>query len=502
MAEYGIRQGLAQSFGYDQRINDMARQNNAMRQAQIYSENKAKLLADDFDYNNAMNAWDNTAVKGFAQNKLKEIGKFMRENPDFESNLEKRVAYKNLTKELKDNKALNEGLQVDANIKAMQGYMNDPKNAPLVQSEDFEPIKRQYENYLKTGSIDGNTANRKLFTFTPPEELVDTTPLLAKYAQMAALNGKDMKWLAKGAGSVHQFVTDADKAMAAEGVINDRQLGKYILKEYNDYASKLGEGTKPMTLKQYAVAKMQPYFKGDEYKNFSYASGDGKGSGKGASSGQRNPYAELIDRAAKASQVTKNGRPGVTAIDPDGLNQILTGGKGVLNTNGLSFEATPGNYIPFKGSITKNYSTSGAVAKYDPMTNEVRASVLVQMPLRDFEASLDNADVIDYPTFGTGWLGNESKVKAGWEDKVKIATNENGEQVAEFELWAPLEKLNTNTALGYNHGMGAKAEAATSEFEQPKAWVDPNGVQWQIGEDGNAYGSNNQVWSPDGKQLR
>ena len=388
-------------------------------------------------------------------------------------------------------------MQVDGNIKAMQAYMNDPKNAPIVNSEDFKPILSQYENYLKTGSVDGNTANRKLFTFAPPEERVDTTPILMKYAQAAALNGKDMKWLARGVGSVHQFVNDNDKSAAADGAIGDAVLGKYLQKEYNDYLSKVGEGQKPVTLKQYVVAKMNPYFKSDEYKNFNYATGDKGGDGSGSSSVARNYYKELIDRAKVASSSNK-----IVAADPDGVNQVLTGGKGVLNTNGLLFESAPGNYIPFKGSITKNYTTSGTKAKYDQ--DGLKTSVTVQMPLEDFEASLDNADVIDYPTWGTGWLGNEATVKKGWEDKVKISTDENGNRVAEFELWAPLEGTNTNTAGGYNHGMHAKAETISSDF-QPETWTTNVGgktVNWQIGSDGNAYGSNGEVWSPEGKQLR
>lgn len=474
MADIGIRKGLAQSFGYDQATADLARQQDQMRQAKIYAENKAKMLAEDFDYNSAINAWDNTAIKEYAQGKIKELGAFVRENPDYLYNVEKRIAYNNIKRELKDSKPLMEGLQVDSNVKAMEQWKNDPKNAPLLDTPEFQKTLQDYQNYIKTGSADGNTANRKLFTFYPPEELVDTTPLLSKYAQMAAQNGKDIKYLAKGAGSIHQFVSDSDKALAAEGALNDRELGRYLRKEYNDYAEK-NNGQPPMNIKQYAVAKMQPYFKGDDYKNFSYATGDGRGSGSGAGAvtGERNYYKELTDRAKKASNQNT-----ITKADPDGLNQVLTGGRNVLNTNGMLFEASPGNYVPFKGSITKNYTTSQTKAKFDQ--DGLKASVLVQMPLTDFESSLDNADVFDYPTFGTGWLGNETTVKQGWEDRVRIVENENGEKIAEFELWAPLEEKNTNTSAGYNHGMHAKAEGTSSDFGL-------NAAQYKVSPDGTMY---------------
>lgn len=478
--EYGIKKGLAQSFGFDQATADLARRTDQMRQAKLYAENEAKLLAEDFDYSNAMNAWDNSQVKSFAQGKMKELGAFIRENPDYKYNLQKRIAYNNLKKELKDNNFLREGMQVDANIKAMDTWSKDPKNAPLLDTPEYKKYVADLDNYLKTGSIDGNTANRKLFTFAPPEERVDTTPLLAKYAQMVGLKGEQRIGYGIGSGSIKQFVTDQDKGLAAEGALSDKELGRYLQKEYNDYVEKAGEGA--MNIKQFVVNKMQPYFKETKYNNYSYHVSDGGGSGLGAESGNRNFYKELIDRAQKGAAMNK-----VVAADPDGVNQVLTGGKGVLNTNGMLFESSPGNYIPFKGSITKNYTTSGTKAKYDK--DGLKTSVLVQMPLGEFEASLDNADVIDFPTFGTGWLGNEATVKKGWEDKVRISTNENGDKVAEFELWAPLEAGNTNTAGGYNHGMHAKAEAMSSDYGMSNSQykVSPDGTMYQDMSTGKIY---------------
>lgn len=481
MADWGVKKGLSIDMGYGQRTNDLARQNNAMRQAKIYSDNKTALMADDFDYNNAMNAWDNTAVKAFAQGKTKEIGKFIRENPDYESNLEKRVAYKNLVKELKDNKALNEGLQVDGNIKAMQGYMNDPKNAPLVQSEDFAPIKQQYENYLKTGSIDGNTANRKLFTFTPPEELVDTTPLLAKYAQLTGQNGQEKKWLAKGAGSIRQFATDMDKAAAAEGAINDRQLGKYIQKEYNDYVSKLPKEARPLTLKQYTVAKMQPYFKGDEYKNFSYATGDGSGSGSKSAQGIRNYYDEERMRAIQAANQGKR-----ISAPPAAVEGVLTGGKGGdVNTNNSLFEITPGNFIPFKGAIIKSHTTSGSQGDFDPQ-NGFKASYMAQMSYDQFEKAVGE-NAIDAPNWLTFGLSEPEAREKFAKSGISFDVDANGNKVVNVPLWVPLEGGNENTAAVWNHSLGAKSEATDSDYTSPQFLVSPDGTKYQDTSTGIIY---------------
>jgi len=495
MADWGVQKGLAQDFGFGQQTADIARRGNEMRAAQQLAEQRTAKEAADLEFATPMNAWDNENVKKYAQGKIKELGEFARSNPDYKYNVDKLRVYNQIKRELTDNQFLNEGKTVDAEEKALRAYMKDPKNAPLLDTPEFKNQLAGYENYVKTGSIDGNTANRKLFAFIPPEELTDTTPLLMKYAQATALNGKDTKWLANGAGSIHQFASDTDKALAAEGAVNDKVLGRHLQREYNDYMSKLPEGEKPLTLKQYTVGKMQPYFKGDEYHNFSYATGSKSGKGSGSEGTTKNYYAELIQNAKKAALVgAKNGIPGVVAADPEGMNQILTGGKGVINTNGMLFESSPGNYVPFKGSMSKNFTTAGTVVKADPITGQVRSSVLIQMPLSDFEASLDNADAIDFPTFGTGWLGNSATVKKGWEDKVKITTNDNGDQVAEFQLWAPLDANNTNTAGGYNHGMGGKAEGVTSDSAPTViAQKVRNGVTYQQYSDGTIVGSDGSI---------
>ena len=104
MADFGIRRGLAQSFGFDQATADLVRRQEQMRQAKIYAENQAKMQAEDYDYNTAINAWDNTAIREFAQNELKQLGAWERENPDWKYNVEKRIERNNRLKNLKTGK--------------------------------------------------------------------------------------------------------------------------------------------------------------------------------------------------------------------------------------------------------------------------------------------------------------------------------------------------------------------------------------------------------------
>mgnify|MGYP000443958442 FL=1 len=90
MAEIGLLTGLAQNMGYDQKINDLRWNEQQNQRALAESEGKAKMFADDLDFQNAVNEHDAPLIKEFAKNKINEIGKYVRENPDWIYNIDKR----------------------------------------------------------------------------------------------------------------------------------------------------------------------------------------------------------------------------------------------------------------------------------------------------------------------------------------------------------------------------------------------------------------------------
>ena len=485
----GLKRGLAVDFQYGQRTNDLARQNNAMRQAQIYSENKAKLLADDFDYNNAMNAWDNAAVKEFARGKLKEVGNFMRANPDFESNIEKRIAYKNLTKELKDNKTLNEGLQVDGNIKLMNDYIKDPKNAPLVQSEDFAPIKQQYENYLKTGSIDGITANRKLFTFTPPEELYDITPELMDYASKVQYDVEKKHGLGLGTGTRKFTISDERKGEAAMVILQNDKLGRKIKQQYNKYADGLGEGQKPMSLKQYTVTMMNSGFKSPKYEDYHYQvrepkdpNGDGSNLSKTGSM-----FSELVQAATaeKGKYVTAN---------PKSVKELFVGDDNVFNTKGSYFEDGNGKRIPLKGAQITKFNTSGSKAKLDANGKALWITSTISVPAKDVADLFDAADPVNNP-----WLFGDPSVNVGYDKGMSIYKDqESGEYMVNIEIMRPFEsdgKQSNQAKHAYDHGGGQGMSGAKVGVAEPvgNAQRGENGVMYMEYSDGYIRGSDGSV---------
>ena len=99
----GIR-GLTVDANYDERINDLYRADEMNRRTQAMNESKAKMFADDMEFNNAMNQFDNPRIKDYAKKTISEIGKFVSENPDWSTNVNKRMWINMKKKELKDNR--------------------------------------------------------------------------------------------------------------------------------------------------------------------------------------------------------------------------------------------------------------------------------------------------------------------------------------------------------------------------------------------------------------
>ena len=473
MAEFGVRRGLAQSFGFDQRVADLARQQDQMRQAKIYAENKAKMLAEDFDYNNAINAWDNTAIKDYAQGKIKELGAFVRENPDYLYNVEKRIAYNNLKRELKDSKPLLEGLQVDSNIKAMDAYKNDPKNAPMLDTPEFQQKMQEYQNYIKTGSTDGVTANRKLFTFQPPEERVDTLPKLMKYAGETQYDLESTVGLGLGSAAKKYAISDIRKGQAADAALRDMELGRTLQQEYNNYLSKLPEQQQPLTLKQYVVDKMNPYFPASKYDKYSYSVREPKGGGgAGAETAER---LDLYDSLMK-NAVSKPGQS--IATNSKGANEIISGGEKTIKTGGLLFDKGNGNYVPLKDFVTPNFTTSNSKTKYDPVTKKVYVSTTISMPADEANDIFDGAEPVYVPS-GLKELLTLGFAEEDIDDPFKKGISFQGDNV-NIEVWKPVEVDNRSTNAAYNHAAGQTLEKSETGQEavqsiSKKALIDKYG---------------------------
>jgi len=183
--EFGLRTGLSADFGANNEINDLRYREAVKRQALTEAANKAKMFADDLDYTNgAMNPFDNPRVKQFSQFQIKRIGQFVNQNPDWETNLDKRAQYKQLTHDLKDNTDLRRGMASDAAFKQLDADLAEKSKHPeLFDQEAYKHVLQQRDNYLKYGHQDGEEAalreGPKAFLYQQPQDKVDFNKLAA-----------------------------------------------------------------------------------------------------------------------------------------------------------------------------------------------------------------------------------------------------------------------------------------------------------------------------------
>ncbi len=176
--EFGLLNGLSQRIPYDDQIKDLRYQEQLDKQSNIAAANKAKMFADDFQYNNAMNSFDNPRVKQFSQFQIKKIGKFVNENPDWETNMEKRAQYSTMLRELKDNPELNRGLMSDEGKKAyLKDLFEKSKNPETFNKEGYDDVAKQWNNYQKYGHQLGkeyaDKEGLKEFTYQQPNDKID-----------------------------------------------------------------------------------------------------------------------------------------------------------------------------------------------------------------------------------------------------------------------------------------------------------------------------------------
>jgi hypothetical protein len=176
--EIGLARGLAQDLQYDQRIADLRYQKQEMDRATAINDAKAKMFSDDMDFQNATNSFDNPRIKEYAKNQIAAIGKFVTENPDWTSNVQKRSQLNLMKRELKDNPELQRGMASDEAFKRLNADLAEvAKNPEAHDEEEYNNLLAQRDNYIKYGNQDGEEAANKIgtkaFVYTKPRDLRD-----------------------------------------------------------------------------------------------------------------------------------------------------------------------------------------------------------------------------------------------------------------------------------------------------------------------------------------
>lgn len=174
----GLARGLAQDLQYDQRIQDLRYQKQEMDRAQALNAAKVKMFVDDTDYMNAVNSFDNPRIKQYSEQVIKDLGKYVNENPDYMYDAQKMMEVKRMKRQLKDNPYLHQGIASDDAIKKLHADMAAvAKNPEMHNKGAYERLLQQEQNYYKFGNQDGEDAARqigaKAFIYNKPRDYRD-----------------------------------------------------------------------------------------------------------------------------------------------------------------------------------------------------------------------------------------------------------------------------------------------------------------------------------------
>lgn len=179
MFEYGISEGLAYRHNFQQDIQN--RHENAMldMKARSEAEARAKLTGDLFNQGKAYDTYNQKILKEFSEKQITSMGKFMDENPDWQTSPMKYAKLKSMSNSLIDNPIILESATVlDAKNKMVEWAQKNPNS---VNSPQYQAQVNAYDRYSKTGNAGADPRMRNSFMFVPPEPWKDINAEFVKY---------------------------------------------------------------------------------------------------------------------------------------------------------------------------------------------------------------------------------------------------------------------------------------------------------------------------------
>ena len=176
--DWGIAKGLAVNADYQNRINDSRYQHQQMQRAQAHNIAELSAFEDDLDYMNAANSYDFGLIKQEADKTIKEIGAIVRNNPNWQTDPDIRRQINEKKKYIKSNQHVIRGVASDNSFKALNDDLASvAKNPAMHDTEAYQELLKQKNNYIKYGNQDGEEALSKngiqSFVYTKPADFVN-----------------------------------------------------------------------------------------------------------------------------------------------------------------------------------------------------------------------------------------------------------------------------------------------------------------------------------------
>lgn len=460
--EFGLRAGLgAQPLVHD-RSGELFQSLALKKQASIEAENKAKLFADDFAYNNAVNSFDNPIINEVSRRIIRKAGTWMRNNPGWERDPIKRIEFNEIRREIKDHPDLRRGLASDKSLDTFAKYLADPKNADMRDDPEILKLMQQRDNYEKYGNQFGEEAAKKdglkPFMFVAPEDLVDTTKYLV---DLAGKTQYDMR-NGFGRGGYRQSVSNDRRNLQVKSALNDSYWGKMLRKDYDKYLRNNGDKNK--TIETFVRERMEPVFPADKIDT-----GFAPETIKAPAKMTHNLWVTMHDRILNSPGMQGDLNP--KAIDATFSNAVgeknLSGVKDPFgNTLNLGLRKADATGIV---NVHKT-GDGGMYAEYD---------ALVRLPLKEFrELGSEYEKAIDELGIGQIFPGEPSKENWDIHNEYrdlgfKRYEDSKGNAFVEFPIKQKYNPLNESMIDNYTnaHNVSPHKEDIYNTGEQPKTVV-------------------------------
>ncbi len=483
--EFGLRAGLSRPLVRDN-SQEMVQMYQLQKQHQIEQENKAKMFADDFDYKSPINEFDRPLVNNFSRGVIKDAGTFIRNNPGWERDINKRIEYKQYIRSLKDNEHLNRALQTDSNWQAAQKDMADLKYANV----DFTPIKQQYSNYSKYGNQDGDIRDAegkpvlKAFSYTTPAPPQDTTKLLIDLAKDTQYD-EQHNFGYQNSG-LKQSVSDSRKKLAVEHALAS-DWAPQLKKDYQAYLGSLQgqEKTNAKTINEFTQERMEPYFQANKIEK-AYEIPVIK-SPSGGAGGNMTPsmWNVMHQKAVKV--------PGTEIeFNPKAMDETFANKYGEYN---LDNTTTPSGDKVNLGMVSAASTGKASVNKFPGGKIYGEHKVLARIPVDVFEKLGDKYnDMIDEEGLGQFTPGASSQwsIKDKYKKDYTEYIDDKGKKFVQFVVKQKYDPDNVRLADNYSNAANVaphKENPYDNSGEEEQITIvkrSPDGTQYQ-GSDGHIY---------------
>jgi len=443
MAEFGLLSGLAVRNTHQGEIDDLKYFEQLNKQNEAINMAKAKILADDFQFQVGSNNHDNEQIRIQGNAILDELAALKKAHPsDFWTNPDVQRQKAMLSHKMKIMPpVLNSMAFTDAQKKYNVIFEDYLKNPSKYDDDEIQNIRTQLATYDKTGHPEGEVGiqrdgGKRPITFMPPTVQKDLEDLF-KVArdiepdEITTLhNGRD--------GAYRKKVSDKSLMNLATTMYNAEPAQyKRFVKAGKDPIQEIANGLK--------LRSKTEEFGGYEKDNF-YAHADYMNRLKAATQTTPNEsvYKKVIVDAdnmpidAEDYAATFGSTPKLQFKGPDGKTTVAEGN--VFYANNLRDE----NYVAPK-------KVNGKVVRSNYDKNGVKvADGYFFKPLDDPQF----ADVL----YDDKWIGQEMKVKPEFADTYEIFTSPKGEKLLKIRASTRVNSISDDYARKFESKIKSTAK--------------------------------------------